>query len=292
MDDILVEKPLVKLRRPNESTANNLGVPRGLIWDHINYSCAYDTLFTVLYNIWAENPTTWSHRFNDISDYMCILSDGFMDVMADKTSLEAARDTVHAKLRESNPNDFPVGPRNLYIDLISSRLLGSKICGHSFLYCPSCGYQGTQFQDIGEYMELLNTGQFHNNNVEVGYIAQTLGWQLTEQQRRSTILCSNCSTPNRRCQLMLNCSLNRMLYIMCMLLTKPNFYINKTLTYTPDGDAEMVFNLRGVVYLGSEHFISHVIGTDGAIWFHDGIATHSTCIREGHLNNLPDDNWL
>ena len=29
--------------------------PSGLIWDGANYSCAYDALFTVLYEIWSSD---------------------------------------------------------------------------------------------------------------------------------------------------------------------------------------------------------------------------------------------
>ena len=33
--------------------ASNDSSPSGLIWDGYNYSCAYDALFTVLYEIWS-----------------------------------------------------------------------------------------------------------------------------------------------------------------------------------------------------------------------------------------------
>jgi hypothetical protein len=31
--------------------------PQGPIWDSVNYSCAYDALFSILWNVWQENPT-------------------------------------------------------------------------------------------------------------------------------------------------------------------------------------------------------------------------------------------
>ncbi|KAJ6541087.1 hypothetical protein DFH09DRAFT_929371 [Mycena vulgaris] len=36
--------------------------PTGLIWDSTNYSCAYDSLFTTLANIWRDNPADWTQR--------------------------------------------------------------------------------------------------------------------------------------------------------------------------------------------------------------------------------------
>ena len=33
---------------------NEPSSPSGLVWDGANYSCAYDALFTVLYDIWSN----------------------------------------------------------------------------------------------------------------------------------------------------------------------------------------------------------------------------------------------
>jgi len=37
------------------------GTPPGTQWDGNNYSCAYDALFTILFNIRAENPKKYSN---------------------------------------------------------------------------------------------------------------------------------------------------------------------------------------------------------------------------------------
>jgi hypothetical protein len=42
--------PANKKHKLNNSNVNNTS-PVGLIWDNQNYSCAYDSLFTILYNI-------------------------------------------------------------------------------------------------------------------------------------------------------------------------------------------------------------------------------------------------
>jgi hypothetical protein len=38
----------------NETILNE---PKGLIWDGENYRCAYDALFSVLWDIWLAEPT-------------------------------------------------------------------------------------------------------------------------------------------------------------------------------------------------------------------------------------------
>src|ERR1700734_1528823 len=43
--------------------------PSGLIWDGDNYSCAYDALFTILYDIWSTDTKAWSRRFKEINQH-------------------------------------------------------------------------------------------------------------------------------------------------------------------------------------------------------------------------------
>jgi hypothetical protein len=35
----------------------------GTQWDENNYSCAYDALFTILFNIWVTEPRKWMKIF-------------------------------------------------------------------------------------------------------------------------------------------------------------------------------------------------------------------------------------
>jgi len=41
--------------------------PSGLIWDGKYYSCAYDALFTVLFEIWSSDTKLWTRRFKEIN---------------------------------------------------------------------------------------------------------------------------------------------------------------------------------------------------------------------------------
>ena len=36
--------------------------PPGTQWDGNNYSCAYDALFTILFNIWTVKPKKWKEK--------------------------------------------------------------------------------------------------------------------------------------------------------------------------------------------------------------------------------------
>ena len=47
-----------KKRKTSKSNNDSLESPLGLQWDNDNYSCSYDALFGILYNIWVLDPET------------------------------------------------------------------------------------------------------------------------------------------------------------------------------------------------------------------------------------------
>ena len=54
----------------------------------------------------------------------------------------------------------------------------------------------------------------------------------------------------------------------------------------------VVVNVRGLIYHGDFHFTSCIIGTDGIVWYHDGMTTRSSCANEGDFNKMSSRNLL
>ena len=50
--------------------------------------------------------------------------------------------------------------------------------------------------------------------------------------------------------------------------------------------------IKGIIYLGDEHFTSRLIDKEGTVWYHDGITTKSRCLAEININHLTDIRWL
>ncbi|KAJ6562187.1 hypothetical protein B0H19DRAFT_1068860 [Mycena capillaripes] len=44
--------------------------PLGLIWDSKDYSCGYDAIYTILGNLWAEDPARWTASFAYLSGHL------------------------------------------------------------------------------------------------------------------------------------------------------------------------------------------------------------------------------
>ncbi|KAF9460478.1 hypothetical protein BDZ94DRAFT_1223093, partial [Collybia nuda] len=60
--------------------------PLGLTWDGDNYSCSYDSLFAILYDIWQSNPDKWTENFQNINNiYLGVLAKGFLEIQTGKS---------------------------------------------------------------------------------------------------------------------------------------------------------------------------------------------------------------
>ncbi|TFK53320.1 hypothetical protein OE88DRAFT_1711381 [Heliocybe sulcata] len=70
--------------------------PQGFIWSSA-YSCAYDALLTIIYNLWKENPRKWTSRLK-LNDHMKSVVEGFNDISNGQSSMEQCRDRLQARM--------------------------------------------------------------------------------------------------------------------------------------------------------------------------------------------------
>ena len=47
-----------------------------------------------------------------------------------------------------------------------------------------------------------------------------------------------------------------------------------------------VLQLKGMVYHGDFYFTSHIVSSDGVVWFNDGITTGRQCKKDGDLETM------
>jgi hypothetical protein len=282
----------VKMAR-RESTHDS-SVPLGLIWDSKDYSCAYDSLFTILYNIWTEAPTVWSGRFRNVTDCLSMLSDSFLLVKNGTIAIEGARDAMRRELNRLDSRESPMGAAFTCLAKLTSEMMGNNHdSGAIYLSCITCGYKGNTLLHISEYFQLKDSGPLQDGSYQHGYISDCLALHLTEKQKVSTFPCPRCPTSNSNTQhlLTLAISMNRLPYIMCIMLNKSCFQVNETLNYVHD-EFDVIYRLKGIVYGDGNHFVARLFTKDCKIWYHDGMTTGSNCHFEGNLENLPDTEWL
>ena len=95
-------------------------IPVGILWDSVNYSCSYDSLLTILCEIWIYNPKSWTKTFYSFGNQGKILSEGYKKVIRGLETLENVRNDVREALKQENSDLFPSGQTGTDIrDLIS-----------------------------------------------------------------------------------------------------------------------------------------------------------------------------
>ena len=59
-----------------------------------------------------------------------------------------------------------------------------------------------------------------------------------------------------------------------------------------NGDDEIGFKLKGVIYFGEFHFTSRIFTSDRTVWFHDGMTTARQCRNEGKIETFSDHDLM
>lgn len=65
--------------------------------------------------------------------------------------------------------------------------------------------------------------------------------------------------------------------------------ISKSITLHTD-TGPVVLPIRGAIYYGSGHFVSHIVSPAGKVWYHDRIETKRWCVPDGYLVDYTEDN--
>ena len=81
------------------------------------------------------------------------------------------------------------------------------------------------------------------------------------------------------------------LNVLIFEINSRNIKLNKTLKFKQEGET-VVLNVRRLIYHGYFHFMSHIIGIDGIVWYRDGMTTESNCENNGDFDKFSSNNLL
>jgi hypothetical protein len=224
--------------------------PAGLIWDGGNYSCAYDALFTVFYEIWSTDTKIWTRRFKEINQHhLKSLSACFKRYMNGQTSFETARDTIRHEIHSENPAQFPYGTRGTSVAALTSAIIAPDDCvAISSPECTSCEYAEPTVNDTLEFM-LYET---ENTPKSTSQWLASLDHETHEQ-------CPHCFSAMTQ-----PISFKSAPSVLVFEINSRNIKVSKTLKFVQD-DETIVLDVRGLIYHGDFHFTSHIIGADGTM---------------------------
>lgn len=259
-----------KFKGPEGSTAGR--GPLGLKWDGKNYSCGYDSFFTIIYNIWNDNVAHISQNLSKYSNLMEVLCEKFANVVQGTLSFEGARDHVRILLHSYNQVDFPMGRRGMSVTSLVSKLMGGTVFGSVVSMCEFCGSVHS--------LELEGKHILTLNEIEGVDVASLLG--AVDSQKLSCTVCLNIASMSRTAYLD---------EIPCVIALETKATPNVQF-HLPHSSGAIPYRLRGLIYFGEFHFVSRIIDRSGQVWFHDGMTTGSSCQWEGIIDLSSDTKWM
>ena len=268
----LEEAPITKKKKTTLGSTTQRDDPVGIIWDSQDYSCSYDSIFTILGDIWAYNPTMWSHRFNLMSSYANKLGSEFQKVMLKQKNLEDARNLVRHLLHYKDPIAFPYGNHGVDISDLLLHMFTGKSIGKIIFNCENCGVSRTSASRVTSLFSItiqrFSTIQEHLDATAKKTSKCTCGHNVTRTYKY------NSSVDFR---------------VINLTPGSQGVRISKSITLCTD-TSQVMLPIRGVIYYGNGHFVSRIVSPAGRVWYHDGIETKRHCVHEGYLVDYTEDN--
>src|SRR5882762_6372472 len=213
---------------------------------------------------------TWKRRFKEINQHhLKSLSACFKIYMNGQANFETARDTIRHEIHSQNPTQFPYGTRGTSVAALTSAILAPQnFVAISSPQCTNCEYSEPSIDDSLEFV-------LHEKDDSQKSTSQWLGSLEHETHER----CPQCLSA-----LMQPISFKTIPSVLVFEINSRNIKVSKTLKFEQEGET-VVLDVRGLIYHGDFHFTSRIIGTDGIVWYHDGMTTGS-CENEGDLEKL------
>jgi hypothetical protein len=233
--------------------------PAGLKWDSAHWSCPYDSIFSILADVWLQNPIEWTARFTSINHYLGTFARGLAAVTDGSKTLENIRDEVRELLFQKDPISFHKDERRSYLDLIAKELVNtSNLLTQIDVDCDQCGFQ--QVDGALGYHILVDFV------LQGGNTAQGINNRQTKRKER----CHICRVRSDARELF-NDAPNILMMETSTLGQQP-YIPSKTIKVLYGENRSTTLALRGIVYwIPQIHFVARIITKDKEVWYTDGM---------------------
>jgi hypothetical protein len=259
-----------------------------LKWNSINWSCAYDSVLTPLYAIWAQSDDIQQAALTALSPCMEITAIHFIQISnapesEKKRFLLDCREAIRDRLSLDDPVSFPrIGRASISLyNLLEHLNLLNRLQGKRSHYCHSCNSRSpdTAFEWNTMFYEtsIACLGNHHPAIVDVQ------DWLIAQVQYCEGLRCPTCHQS----------TFDNTNYAVTMpppvLAIQTNLALRTTLIPTPaisfpnhGSDHRIQYELAAILYHGSDHYTARIFlaanraNDHGSSWLYDGIDTHPT----------------
>ncbi|KAL1711810.1 hypothetical protein EV715DRAFT_214838 [Schizophyllum commune] len=271
--------PAKKRARHEQGTADDRPAPKGYTWNASDWSCPYDSLFTVLHCIWLGNPARWTPYMSRLSPFMKELTFQWARYTRQESTLWSdTRDAVRKLLNSRDSILFPYGNNPASVVRLAMMMMGDKTLACRTLKCVRCNAtrnEGTTV--LAQCHPLYTTNLLNGRNRDRFTTADWLAEVLKGRGR--AVRCLSCRSPTIPIV-----TVQSIPDILCLDRTDAPLVISHQVAFK-----NVPMKLRGIVYGGQNHFTCRAIDNVGTVYRHDGMFDGDLCVREGPLDQVPPD---
>ncbi|KAF5343722.1 hypothetical protein D9758_016521 [Tetrapyrgos nigripes] len=253
---------------------------QGMIWNAQDWSCPYDTIFTIILNLWQEDKEKWSQFFTQLNRFSEGLIANFVLTERNVQTLEDGRNIVRQLLHGIDPESFPYGQQGGHIDVLAHHMFGTLTYSTAELLCLTCHLLVPVHETFGQIilksvMDIYPDRTWKSKFKRPCYIQDWVHDYMTGGLHSGGLACSCEGNPP------LQSVITEASPLIYFNIFDPQMNLNQKLTI-PDATGAMIgFTLRAVTYMGGHHFTCRFITSNGSIHYHDGI----TCQRNFQPEN-------
>ena len=264
-----------KAHLPTPPSTQVAATMRGLKWNSVDYSCAYDSFFTVMWNIWRDRRRLLTSVPDTQNEYLNKLYEGFALEHESSISIEDARDVVRNMLYNQSRRNFPMGSRGANIhDLLRIMLKCQDSIGQELVSCPSC--KRIRSSDPIDSL-LVDCIEVHQANAQ-----RLMDKWITHESRYSCTACKIKLHMGRHFQ-----SIPKLFVIS--VPDEITFTVTKTISMSFADGVIKHYSLSGLIYYGQAHFVSRFIDKFNNVWFHDGMLNGGQSQLEREISSYTEE---
>ncbi|KAA1478943.1 hypothetical protein DENSPDRAFT_752413, partial [Dentipellis sp. KUC8613] len=258
----------VKRKKAQQVKDHNMKKQKSLIWQQENFSCAYDSAFTIMYHMFRTENQHWQTYIANLNAYTKLLTSAWPG--SSGTELETIRDQVRQMFHKKNPTMFPNGQTGTSIADLCMELFtcnGLNIFHEDF--CQSCN----RISYSKEMTNLLFLITSHSKS--------TIQQELTNIFDRQIGSCQTCGQKKRR----LVKFRDHLPPLIAIELINQAPEISKEITLS-DNRNTSVYKIKGIIYSGDFHFTARIMDNRSNVWYYDGVTTKREPLYEGTLADV------
>ncbi|KAI9064619.1 hypothetical protein FKP32DRAFT_1569567 [Trametes sanguinea] len=278
-------------KRPRNATAYDVDVAfasqesaleppsrAGLVWDTLNWSCAFDSILTVLFNIFVDRGCSWLAELAPGNLLMEVVRPRFQTALSQPHTLHELRDLLRHILFAADAARFPRYGESLVAvsDIFVCLFTCASPYAQAKLTCEFCSAESLHLTDMCKSYQWSMTPAMwttYKNSVDDISTQTFVHFMLNSGFH---IHCPTCRTLN---QVTTSLSSAPSLLILEPPASYDALHADLTVTAPVEGRIR-TWRLVGIIYFGWQHFTARYIDKEDRVWYHDGQVTKEYCIED------------